>query len=461
MKKTLITILLLNFCFFSAFSVKAEYEQERQDIYDYKEFFDELYPVEETNDDCSITPIGTIYNECTGVTVNGTTYSLEDYVAGVLAAEFSFTMTNDEIGKADAIATRSYTLAHTNNCKNSIGSSSYEQNFSTDIEKYKKFSYDTAGIVMVDPDGEIILGVYSLAPADDCILVDGKCKFQRCTRYAESISSCPGKVTEFIVPQGTVTYPNHDVHYGGIEPYIARYLGESENYTYDKLLKAFYGDDLTLARLTSSGSANSSNTSNTSTNSTSTNSTDLICESGNNDYAEVDGITFPVKNYDIEGTSDGLSDYFDLSAGNVSQCPWYAKYRAIEIIMTSTLSDDLKEKAKSVLLSTAGNGNQWYGGSNSTLSYFEYTNDINKAKPGSIVSWERNTHSYGHVAIVEKVNSDGSLVISEGWNMGGPDAADIPSNIRVITHTMTLDEVQTYNGGGTFIGYTYLFSYKK
>lgn len=51
MKKTLITILLLNFCFFSAFSVKAEYELEREDIYDYKEFFDDLYPIEEENGD--------------------------------------------------------------------------------------------------------------------------------------------------------------------------------------------------------------------------------------------------------------------------------------------------------------------------------------------------------------------------------------------------------------------------
>ena len=45
--------------------------------------------------------------------------------------------------------------------------------------------------------------------------------------------------------------------------------------------------------------------------------------------------------------------------------------------------------------------------------------------------------------------------------MGGPDGADIPSNIKIVTRTMTLDEVQTYGGGGTFIGYTYLFSYKK
>lgn len=188
----------------------------------------------------------------------------------------------------------------------------------------------------------------------------------------------------------------------------------------------------------------------------------LVCDPDNNgQYVTVDGIKFSTKNYNIEGTSQGLGKSFDLTAGNVSQCPWYAKYRAIEIVESSSLSSDLKEKAKSVLLSTFGNGNDWYGGKNSTLSYFKYSSDINKAKPGSIISWERNTHNMGHVGIVENVNSDGSLVISEGWNMGGPYAADIPSNIKVITTTYTLDEVRNYRGGGTFIGYTYLFSYKK
>lgn len=448
-KKILIGILLI-----LAFPLvsNAEYEQEREDIYDYKKFFEDLYPIDEQKNSCSNLSIGTIYNECTGVTVNGVTYSLEDYVAGVLAAEFSYTMTNDEIGKADAIVTRSYTLAHTNNCKNSIGSSSYEQNFSSNIETYKKFAYDTAGIVMTEPNGDIVLGVYSLAPASDCVLTsDGMCKFQRCTRYADSVASCSAKVTEFIVPQGTITYQYHDVHYGGIEPFIAQYLAEKENYTYDQLLKAFYGDDITLARISSSAS-------NTTT--TKTNSTDLICESGNGEYAEVDGVKFPVKDYNIEGSTDGLSNYFDFSVGNVSQCPWYAKYRAIEIVMTSSLSNELKEKAKAVLLSTAANGNGWYGGTNSTLSYFKYTNDVTKPKAGSIVAWERNTHSYGHVAIVEKVNSDGSVVISEGWNRFGADSGNSVDSIKIITRTMTQDEIKTYNGGGSFIGYTYLFSYK-
>ena len=436
--------------------IYANEETDVQDVYDYKEFFDDLFPGDETDNKDVCVDVGEVYAECTGVNVSGYgTYSLDEYVAGVLAAEFSYTIQNDELGKAYAIVTRSYTLAHTNNCKNSITSSSNEQNFSgSDHTTYRKYADETSGIVMANPDGSIVLAVYSLAPADDCELTsDGMCKFKRCSVYADSVANCSGEVTEFIVPKGLITYQNHDVHYGGVEPFIGNYLALEKKYDYVQLLKAFYGNNISLAKLTKSGSSSSSK---------STSSKSLVCDPDNNgEYVSVDGIKFATKNYNIEGTSQGLGKSFDLTAGNVSQCPWYAKYRAIEIVESSSLSSDLKEKAKSVLLSTFGNGNDWYGGRNSTLSYFKYSSDINKAKPGSIVSWERNTHNMGHVGIVENVNSDGSLVISEGWNMGGPYAADIPSNIKVITTTYTLDEVQNYRGGGTFIGYTYLFSYKK
>lgn len=408
-----------------------------EDIYDYYETMEK----EEEGGICS-----TIDASCPGVTVNGTTYPLEQYVAGVLYAEFHTTIYNEEVGKAAAIAIRSYTLDHTNNCKNTIGSSSYEQNFSSNTSTYTKYAEDTAGIVMTEEGDKIISGVYSLGNIYDCVPVGDKCKYQRCTRFADSVSSCSAKVTEFLVPRGTITYTGRDVHYGGMEPWIAKYLGEQEGYTYEKILKAFYGEDLTLSKLSGSGESSSS-------------TTDLAC--GDGDYVTSDGVTFVAKNYHVYGGKGDLSDVFDFSAGNVSQCPWYAKYRAIEIVESSSLSNELKEKAKSVLLAANGNGNQWYGGTNSTLSYFQYTNDVTKPKPGSLVSWHRNTHGYGHVAIVEKVNSDGSIVISEGWNRFGADGGNSVNSIAVQTRTMTIDQVRTYGGGGTFIGYTYLLSHKR
>ena len=442
LKFTIIFFLILIF----PMNVKALYEDERADVYDYKKFFDDLYPVDEEEEN-SCNTVGTFYAECSGVKVDGYSevFPLEDYVAGVYGPEFGILTENDEAVKLFGIIARTFVLRMTDNCKSSIEASSNRQNFdASTIDTYKKYSSLSEGLVITDENG-LNGAYYALSRPYDCEYKNGMCIIKRCKTWVDSLSDCPS-LSESEIPTDLLSFSGY-THFNGVEPYIADYYAGEKGYTVEQLVKHFYGDNVFISSLNGE-SSNSSESS-------------PSCTNGDGEYINVDGIQFPFKNYNIEGTSEGLSEYFDLSASNVSQCPWYAKYRAIEIVMTSTLSDDLKEKAKAVLLATAGNGNQWYGGNNSTLSYFQYSNDINAAKPGSIISWERNTHSYGHVAIVENVNSDGSLVISEGWNMGGPDGADIPSNIKIVTRTMTLDEVQTYGGGGTFIGYTYLFSYKK
>ena len=69
--KKYVLLIMLSIIIMPA-TVCAEYELERQDIYDYKEFFDDLYPIEEKNSG-SCSTVGTIYAECSGVTVNGST----------------------------------------------------------------------------------------------------------------------------------------------------------------------------------------------------------------------------------------------------------------------------------------------------------------------------------------------------------------------------------------------------
>lgn len=438
---------------------------------EYKEFLskflEEKYYLNKDGDNKSCF-VDKVDAECKGITVSSTgkTYDLDTYVAGVLNAEPGSTIEgNEELAKAQAIIIRSYTVAHTNNCTKSIGSSSNEQNFidnsgSVNSEKYKKYATDTSGLVMADSNG-VIEATYSLARASDCIPISGgKCKFKRCTKYADSISSCSGKVTEFEVPSDLITYTSNDIHYGGIEPYIAAYISKKENYTYDQILKAFYGDDIKIAKLNgSTGKSNSTNSSSSETTS---------CNDDTGDMSTVDGITFPVKNYDNIHESMSISvlqnnEYFANSGSNISQCPWYAKARAIEIINTSTLSSELKAKATAVLKQTFGNGIDWYGGINSTLgSYFAYSSDINKPMAGSIIAWSGgNGHNYGHVGIIEKVNSDGTVVLSDGWNGGGANADDTWSNVRVETVTMTIDQLRHLSGYHNFEGYTYLFSYRK
>ena len=463
--KFFVVIILL----FLPILVYADHELERQDVYDYKEFFDDLYPVDEddNNNGCLSGTIGTVYANCSGVTVGGETLTLDQYVAGVIKGEFGGSASNDEnrlnISKVNAIAARSFLMSQTG-CTSVISSPSFQVYRGIDPSDhydqiYLKASQETAGIVMMK-NNKFVTGYFVTVPVSKYITKSGG----NWTFHMLSDANDPSTAYDYTMPEadifrissytGGLLYPDESSgHHWGIPTVGAAYEVEKGTST-ENILKMFYGKDISLARLNTSGKSGS--------NSSSSTPSSLVCndETGG-EYVSVDGIKFKFPNYNIEGTSDGLGSSFDLTAGNVSQCPWYAKYRAIEIIETSNLSSDLKEKAKSVLLATNGNGNMWYAGTNSTLSYFQYSSDINKAKAGSIIAWERNTHNYGHVGIVEKVNSDGSLVISEGWNMGGPNGADVPSNIKVITHTMSLEEVRTYGGTGSFIGYTYLFSYKK
>ena len=259
MKKMVIYSLLMLTLMIFPFNRIFAYRRATTD--EYKEFLrgflEEKYFINKNSSDTNgICNVDTIQSTCTKVKVSstGSEYDLDTYIAGVLSAEPGATIDgNDELGKAWAIIIRSYTLAHTNDCKNSIGSSSFEQNFnSSDVETYKKYAEETSGIVMTK-NGKTVEAVYSLATAGDCISVDeNRCKFERCTEYADSVKSCPGKITEFIVPKGLITYPYKDVHYGGIEPYIARYLANNKDYKYDQLLKAFYGDDISLSKMSSS-----------------------------------------------------------------------------------------------------------------------------------------------------------------------------------------------------------------
>ena len=483
MKKCrLFLIFIITFLFIP--TIYAQYELERQDIYDYKAFFEELYPNETNDDNCSLSTTGIVYAECSGVTVNGKTYPLEDYVAGVLYAEFATAIDNEEMGKAAAIIVRSYTLKHTNNCSQTIGSSSYEQNFVqantgvVDLNTYKKYATETAGQVITDDDG-IILAVYFAMTQGNCDkFVGNNCQKKLYYRY-QSGGTHTISVPTAELPRGTLG--SHD---SGLAVWAAVYQAEKLGYTYDKILKEYYGNNIKISTL--SGSSDSSDTNkedknkdksdnqnndNNQSDSSQNKKTKISVEKDsdnsciigsmeNGEYVSVNGVSFPVKNYNIEGSAKGLGKYFDLTAGNVSQCPWYAKYRAIEIIMTSNLDKKQKEKAKAVLLATSGNGNDWYAGKNSTLSYFKYSKDVTKPKAGAIVSWERNTHNYGHVGIVEKVNDDGTVMISEGWNRFGAESSDNVSSIKIITTKYTIDEIRSYKGTGSFIGYTYLFSYK-
>ena len=458
-KHILFAILFLMFSSKSVFAYQKVTTEEYQEFL--KKFIEEKYYInrDDESDESDTCSVGKVYAECKGITVSATgkTYDLETYVAGVLNAEPGYTIdNNEELGKAMAITIRSYTLAHTNNCTKSIGSSSFEQNLidssgQVNLDKYRKYADDTAGIVITDDKGIVEAVYYSLAAGECDSITNGMCKVTLYYRY-ESGGTHVVEVPVSALPSGTL-----GAHNSGIALFAAKYQSETYGWDYKKILTEYYGN-IQLSKLTSETGTNIDNEASSSTS----------CNEDTGDMTTAEGVSFPSKNYDNIHQSMSISElqnnkYFANAGTNIGQCPWYAKARATEIINTSTLSDDLKKKATAVLNQTFGNGIDWYGGVNSSLgSYFAYSSDINKPMAGSIIAWSGgNGHNYGHVGIIEKVNSDGTVIMSDGWNGGGPNADDTWDNVKVETVTMTIDELRHLSGPYNFEGYTYLFSYRK
>ena len=414
------------------------------EIYQKKEQYEDL--VGEAQEEC--TSYGSINIDCPGITVQGYgTYPLEEYVAGVLGPEFGSVTDNEEATKTFGMAIRTFAIRNTSNCKTTIGATDAAQVFNSSfIESYREKAGLSSGLVITNSEGLYPVS-YALSRPSDCEegASSETCTIKRCYVWNQNqnLSGCTAGYSTSVIPTNILNW-NGYTHFGGLEAYITQYYANENGYDAQQLIKHFYGDTASISSL--NGSSSSSSGSNS-------------CSLGGEGYAEVDGITFPLKNYNLEGTSNGLGPEFDVNVGNVSQCPWYAKYRAIEIVMSSTLDDDLKEKAKAVLLATNGNGNEWYGGTNSTLKYFKYSSDITQPKPGSIVAWSKG--DYGHVGIIEDVYPDGSVLLSDGWNRLCAECANSVNSIKIFTRKMTQEQLKTYNGSYSFIGYTYLFSYKK
>ena len=87
-----------------------------------------------------------------------------------------------------------------------------------------------------------------------------------------------------------------------------------------------------------------------------------------------------------------------------------------------------------------GNGGQW----NDTAARLGYK--VGRSpKPGDVICFEPGVHGssghYGHVAVVEQVNSDGSILISQsgkGW-------------MAVVTETISASDLKAMGGGVSFI----------
>lgn len=197
---------------------------------------------------------------------------------------------------------------------------------------------------------------------------------------------------------------------------------------------------------------------------------EAICEStGDGMLTTIDGyqarLTRPLRTnsyfYD-QGSPEKLA-YTDFEG----ECSWYAGHRAQEILATMGSSKEWN--------SMPDGGQYCTTPVEVTSGTFQTSNDPASPRPGSLISWN-DPGDYGHVAVVEEVYEDGSILVSEGYislgivsgrselnsymnSMGTRSGRkyNCEGNNSGCFHTITLtpDQIRNYNGQ-SFICYIYL-----
>ena len=153
--------------------------------------------------------------------------------------------------------------------------------------------------------------------------------------------------------------------------------------------------------------------------------------------------------------------YVLADSGNVGQCVWYAKGRAVEIVEelknNGKLDSAQADKITDLLLRSYGNGGDIY---DNAKSVFNGSSDIRKPKAGSYIVWKQSGQA-GHVAIVEDV-TETTITITEGWSTSGLYSCSGSWNCIHFDGPNTYQLEDFYNnfgahyyGGYTFSGYIY------
>jgi CubicO group peptidase (beta-lactamase class C family) len=172
-------------------------------------------------------------------------YSLEDYIAGVVANENNYQDPNDpeniEAMKAQAIAARTYLLSHTNYCASPIENSQSAQTFNRNpSERAKRAAQETAGLILTY-DGKIFSSEYD---SFYCTEVT--------TCPAEGDCSCEYTMEPFPVKH-TVSVPASFASSGagghgrGMSQIAARYL-QTTGYDYKQILQYFYSPGVQITQ---------------------------------------------------------------------------------------------------------------------------------------------------------------------------------------------------------------------
>lgn len=387
------------------------------------------------------------YAYCSGVSVvdeNGNlmgTYDLEDYVAGVVRHEVASNQ-GEEAHKALAVVARTYTLAVTKNCTVSIENSTNSQMATIeDVDDYaSKAANATSGKVLIY-NGQIFASQY-----DSYCYNDKDCNYgeENGKLYVDYTKLPNGEKHRVYLSKEYEGYINGG-HGRGLSQVVA-YEMAANGSTYEEIVKFFYSDGVSIVNM-------------------STGYGDYISSSEppisaaqlkeKSDYYASLGIVM------IGSKPFNLSILYNGNASNLGQCVWYARSRALELILMSNMDDDTKIQALNAISNVAANGEGWYD--HPSLSMFEKSTDSSMPVPGAIVSWSGGSNvcdpRCGHVAIVESVDYENqTITISEGYNADGADGADTWENVRFQTKTYTFESIKGYSDPSrySFNGYVYI-----
>lgn len=402
-----------------------------------------------------------INTSCPGITIsNGTyagTYTLEEYIAGVLTHEVGSGWP-DEALKAQAVAARSYALSYTNNCTKTIANSTGAQTFEpVKDERLQAATNDTAGMVLTY-NNQVIHAEYGAwwgnNPGTSCGSYNN-CQNGQCSI---NLYKVPNKEPwTFTMPQNYFAYGNvtNNIqmsdgsvqalggHCRGMTQFGAKYLALGEQKTYDQILQTFYSDGVEISTFGNNQNSCSQTTS----------SQGLIAS----DYKGfMQRVGNPTRNDYYYS-----QDYFYSS--NVGQCVWYTQRRALEILNTVEIDETKRKQAIQAIMNTTGNGRDWWN--NPSLKMFGTSTNYAEPKVGALIVWRYTNQNiknmgadYGHIGVVEAVDYENrTMTVSDGWksNWKNPNSIEYASfGFR----TVPFEWAQNYGNPQKyiFLGYVYL-----
>jgi len=402
--------------------------------------YEEMLSISETIECPYISSFGYYGINCPGVVVTGNyagTYSLDEYVAGVVKAENGGAPAENL--KVQAILARTYVLKQTNNCTTSIENSISKQVFiPTEEEIYVNAANETAGNVLV-MNNELISTYFASYPQAG-YNTGGSAfpSFPACDAVTCNDSSCTTTFykmpnaepfslsTNIKNPSGNywngVHLQNQTGHCYGYSQVAGRDLELNQNMNYTQIIQTFHSDGVQISSSLAAGPG-------------------LLAADSTGFLRRV---SWPNESSDSDVNFWFSNNNLSYQGGYVGQCTWYAFGRANEIL--SLAGSNYKWKH-------APDAGQWYKYNlNDGENGFKSSININEPKVGSIMVL--NGKGAGHVMIVEAVYEDGDIAVSEGnIRVNNPN----PYGFRYIEKINPSDYVAQFKKNGySFGGYIYL-----